>query len=268
MRSIRYLLVGTVIASSGALIAPDVAARGSSQPALEQIGHRLERIRLLVTKALAVKTDPFCRPLVISSDACGPLVLTTSSACKIVADSACLSSCHPSSFTEEAFTDCAAMCNANPTQACQLDCNPGCKSECLASDCDYDAVLACEASCNGECGAICASKAAGTQATEASCEIACDTTCSNHCAAASSVSGVQNCGVQCSASCGAQCTAEVNMDCQIGCQTAHFEAQTEVCVDACNAEGSLFCDGVHIDAEDIQECIDDLVEVGILVSGG
>ncbi len=78
-----------------------------------------------------------------------------------------------------------------------------------------------------------------------------------------------DCVAQCEGCCGGSCTAEVNLDCQISCQAEGYaacqDAFVDECASNCTANGSIFCDGQYIDADDTDECIDALEAEGIRV---
>jgi hypothetical protein len=268
MKLNRHLLLGSLLSVLPVIFARPAAAGSEAGITSTQAGQSISGAVLTLSKALALGLDlRGALPVDLKSEACGALAVTTASKCELKVDAACLAGCDPTNFTHSAWTECDSACSQPASEACKLGCNPTCKADCMASDCDFNAVTACQGGCQATCGAKC-SQLAGADAIY--CEIACNTVCSLECGAASAVAQIANCGVQCGASCAAECSAEINMDCQIACQSELFPIEEESCKQSCTDEGSLWCDGepVELTGMNMEECINALTAAGIPVAEG
>jgi hypothetical protein len=93
----------------------------------------------------------------------------------------------------------------------------------------------------------------------------CDKRCEQQCGASAEVklSSTTECMPTCTQACSASCTAKVNTQCQVDCQERTYtqceQAMVQQCQTDCkDAGGAIFCDGQFINANNTDDCANQL----------
>ncbi len=194
-------------------------------------------------------------------DACGDFLFDPLGdvECSVEFEGGCTAHCEPLSFELQCastlYLDCQAECDVDIDVGCTADCEAGCMTECSGGG--FDCEAHCGAGCSAECDSYC-------DPGDNECHSSCSATCSAECGASCSVE-LPDCETSCHASCEGECHASANIDCQVGCQAGGYidcEASLQGgCEVACQSpSGAIFCDGQWINTDDLDSCVDAIVD--------
>ncbi len=198
-------------------------------------------------------------------DKCGGIFLTAASACEFKPVQDCMTTCSTTSVeqtcAQQTYTTCSSGCTVTDTTSCTKTHSDSCAQECdsIASQSSHDV---CTSECTNNCTSDAVSKGE-FGADQGKCGEACGHDCDAQCDSCSTTDQSTDCMTKCMSITTSECNEEVNRDCVLDCQTTNFESCQTTTVNTCNTSctdkgGAIFCDGQFVDAENLQDCADQL----------
>jgi hypothetical protein len=198
-------------------------------------------------------------------DKCGGVFLTSASQCEFKPIQDCMTTCSTTSVeqscAQQTYTTCSDMCTTTDTTACTQTHSTSCSMECdsISTQSSHDV---CVSECSNNCTSDAVSKG-DFGGDHNSCSESCGHDCNTQCDSCSTTDQSTDCTTKCMSIVQSECLEEVNRDCVLDCQTNNYTSCQTDTVNTCNTTcqnkgGAIFCDGQFLDADNLQDCADQL----------